>query len=261
MTRSSKVIILIAILFFCATLITSGYIGARFGWGLAQNYWSGSQEGYDKWNLALKEAIGLVNFYSFKGHDRWVYYQIFPGVDDGYFIDLGSADGERSSNSKFFETIGWTGMCIDPFPTNMSGRTCEMFEEVVDSQAGRKIQFQSPGKFEGGILDYAGAWITENHRRNTVELTTTTLDAILERANAPEFIHYLSIDIEGAEVEALKGLSFSKYKIGVLTIEHNANQINQEQIRNILKSNGYRLAKAIHDQDWYLLEDLAAWTK
>jgi hypothetical protein len=39
----------------------------------------------------------------------------------------------------------------------------------------------------------------------TVELTTVTLGNIMQRANAPSFIHFMSLDIEGAELEALRG--------------------------------------------------------
>jgi hypothetical protein len=57
-------------------------------------------------------------------------------------------------------------------------------------------------------------------KARTVE-TAVTLGDILERANAPRFIHFVSLDIEGAELEALKGFPFDKYEIGVLAVEHN----------------------------------------
>jgi hypothetical protein len=45
-----------------------------------------------------------------------------------------------------------------------------------------------------------------------VECTTVPLDETLTKADVPNFIHYMSIYIEGAELEALKALSFSRYK-------------------------------------------------
>ena len=84
---------------------------------------------------------------------------------NGFFVDLGSADGEADSNTKMLETHGWRGICIDPFPSNMEHRTCRMFKEVVDSEAGRTVRFQQPGSFSGGILDYAGWWIDDERPR------------------------------------------------------------------------------------------------
>ena len=59
-----------------------------------------------------------------------------------------------------------------------------------------------------------------------MELTTTTLGDILERTKAPPLIHFMSLDIEGAELEALKGFPLTKYKIGALAVEHNDEEPN-----------------------------------
>jgi FkbM family methyltransferase len=258
MKKKSLAVYLTAILVLGGVSVVAAYAGTRFGWALSQNYWSGAEKEHDRWILAVKEGLGFINFYSRLGQDRWVYYQFYEDVEDGYFVDLGSADGEWGSNSKLFETIGWNGICIDPFPTNMEGRTCQMFEEVVGSVAGVKIEFENPGSFLGKVSDGSGSGKTDQNDVGVMELTTTTLDDILERANAPDFINYMSIDIEGAEVEALKGLSFSKYRIGVFTIEHNAKPDHRKNIQKIMESNGYRLKKSapIPIEDWYVLDGM-----
>ena len=68
----------------------------------------------------------------------------------------------------------------------------------------------------------------------------------------------MSIDIEGAELEALKGFSFSKYKVGALTIEHNYEEPKRSQIRMLLESKGYQLAKKVSCDDWYVLDQSRA---
>jgi hypothetical protein len=62
----------------------------------------------------------------------------------------------------------------------------------------------------------------------------------------------MSIDIEGAELEALKGLDFSRYRIGALTVEHNFEEPKRSEIRSLLERNGYRLARSIEQDDYYL---------
>ena len=44
--------------------------------------------------------------------------------------------------------------------------------------------------------------------------TTTTLGEILARTKAPHSIRFVGLDIEGAELEALKGLSIDRYSVG-----------------------------------------------
>jgi hypothetical protein len=57
-------------------------------------------------------------------------------------------------------------------------------------------------------------------------------------------IDYMSIDIEGHELNALKGIDFNKVRINVLTIEVStfANSIQEiEEIRQLMRENDYIL--------------------
>lgn len=242
----------ILVLLLC---VGAGYVGYRAG-GADFRYRVIAEvtDEEERLPLVMDEAIGLKKSYALYGQDLWLLHRVYPGRKDGFFVDLGSADGEADSNTKLLETMGWQGICIDPFPSNMTRRSCRMVTEVVDSEAGRTVQFQQPGSFSGGILDYAGWWVDEKAREKTVELTTTTLAHILERAEAPTFIDYISVDIEGAEYEALRTFPFDTYSIGALTIEHNDAQERRMEIRRLLEDRGYRLERAILDQDWYVLD-------
>jgi hypothetical protein len=93
--------------------------------------------------LSWRETLGLATFYSQIGQDKWVLETVFPGVRDGFFLDVGSGDGTVGSNTKALEERGWRGLCIDPFPKNMDGRSCQMFKEVVFSEAGKRVTFQA----------------------------------------------------------------------------------------------------------------------
>lgn len=200
----------------------------------------------------LRYAVGMEGFGGIYGQDLWILHTVFPGVKDGFFVDVGSADGVVISNSRRLEEEGWKGICIDPFPRNMAGRTCKVFDEVVDAEADRTVQFHSPGKYSGGILQYAGWWLSDAEKGTLAELKTTTIGDILQRANAPAFIHYLNVDIEGAEYEVLKVFPFDRYRIGALTVEHNNLEDRRLALRTLLESKGYRLEWSIRDQDWYV---------
>ena len=78
-----------------------------------------------------------------------------------------------------------------------------MLKEVVYSEAGRRMTFHVSGEI-GGITETLGVWKDRALKAPSTELTTTTLRDLLARENAPAFIHFISLDIEGAELEALK---------------------------------------------------------
>jgi FkbM family methyltransferase len=196
--------------------------------------------------ISTQEVLGLGTFSSQIGQDKWVSEAIFPGVKNGFFLDVGSGDGTRHSNTKVLEQKGWTGICIDPFPTNMQGRTCQVFKEVVFSVAGKRIKFQA-ARHLGGITDTLGVHKDKALEASTVEFTTVTLADILQRAKAPRLIHFVSLDIEGAELDALKGFPFNNHQIGAMAVEHNYEEPKRTQIQDLMNSHGY---KRVHSWKW-----------
>jgi hypothetical protein len=126
-----------------------------------------------------------------------------------------------------------------------------MLKEVVFSEAGKRVRFQASGEI-GGITDTLGVWKERALNAPTVEFTTLTLGDILERTNAPRFIHFVSLDIEGAELEALKGFPFDRYKLGALAVEHNDEEPKRSEIARLMKSHGYRRSHSWQQDDFYL---------
>jgi len=248
--------LLLAVLVPAIALAAGAFLGFRAGTANALHALVGENDPLARAAHAFRYAVGVDGFNGLYGQDLWILYMVYPMLKDGYFVDIGSADGELISNTRRLEDAGWTGICIDPFPRNMQRRTCKTFAEAVDSESGRIVRFQSPGKFGGGIVEYAGWWVSDNDKVKAVELKTTTIGDILQRANAPAYIHYLNIDIEGAEYEALKVFPFDRYRIGAITVEHNNIEARRIQLRELLESHGYRLEWAIRDQDWYVPKSL-----
>jgi FkbM family methyltransferase len=247
----SRALLALAVLF--AVAWTSGYVGIKVGRLYEQNRLCCEIPRARNLRVAWQEMLGLRTFYSQIGQDKWVLERVFPEVKDGFFLDVGSADGTLLSNTKALEERGWRGVCIDPFPKNMEDRTCHMLKEVVFSEMGKTIQFQASGDV-GGVRDTLGKWKGEALGAPTVEFTTVTLADILERTKAPQLIHFISLDIEGAELEALKGFPFDRYKIGALAVEHNDEEPKRSQIEALMRRHGYRRIHSWYQDDYYLPE-------
>jgi len=203
---------------------------------------------------AARGVLHLQKSYSEMQQDLWIVLSAMPGKGDGYYVDVGSSDGVIASNTKLLDDRGWKGVCIDPFPTNMTSRTCQVFSQPVYSVSRQKVSFRAAGGM-GGITDTlgVGAQTLKVSKAPVVEFETATLDEILEKAKAPRHIDFMSIDVEGAELEVLRGLSFDKYQVEAFTIEHNFEQPKREAIRQLLESKGYTRVRSWAEDDWYLL--------
>jgi FkbM family methyltransferase len=201
-------------------------------------------------SVTARQTIGGPTYPSEIGQDKWVIFKMFPGVTDGFFLDVGSGHGTIGSNTKALEDLGWKGICVDPFPTFMEGRTCEMVKEVVSSASGQTVKFHTHAGL-GGIADTLGKWKEEAAKSPAVELTTVTLAQILERTRAPGFIHFLSLDIEGAELDALRGVPFDKYRFGAMAIEHNEEEPKRSDLLKFLESKGYERVHSFKQDDFY----------
>jgi len=201
--------------------------------------------------MELAQHYGGKRFYSQLGQDKWIIGVVFPGVTNGYFVDVGAADGLLNSNSKALEELGWTGVAVEPFPTNWETRTCLLFKEVVSSRAGETVQFRVSGELSG-IETSLGLHRNEARKGSAATLTTTTIADVLERARAPGFIHYVSVDVEGAEYDVLQAFPFSTHEVGAFTVEHNQEEPKRSKIRALLESHGYRFVRQQLADDWYL---------
>ena len=201
-------------------------------------------------------SIGAPHYYSEVGQDKWLIETVYPGKRAGFFLDVGSGHGTIGSNTKALEEIGWTGVCIDPFPKHMEGRTCQMLKEVVFDKAGEKVQFREAADL-GGIDQTLGKWKEKAGEAPLVEFTTVTLADILERTHAPKMIDFMSLDIEGAELAALQGFPWDKYRIGALAVEHNYEEPKRTDIQKLLASHGINRVGSLKQDDLYVTSQLA----
>jgi hypothetical protein len=239
-----------------AVALGSGFVGVKLGARYQLNASCCQLPLSRSLVVSAEEILGVVTFFSQMGQDKWVSETVFPGVKNGFFLDVGSGDGTIMSNTKALERKGWTGICIDPFARNMQDRSCQVFKEVVFSRAGEQVKFWAhPGRNWGGIVgDTFGIskYKLQTYEAPMVEFTTTTLGEILERATAPRFIHYVSLDIEGGELHALKGFPFDEYRIGALTVEHNYKEPQRSDIQALMESRGYERVHTSDRDDFYL---------
>lgn len=174
-----------------------------------------------------------MKFYSQFKQDEYVYSNFFQNKKTGTFVDIGAYDGERDSNSFFFEQLGWTGICLEPNPEMFEKlkqiRKCKCLPFAVSDENETKSFFQITGEgptvLSGLVDEYsqqAIQRINEFNLDNTQEFNyisveCKTFNSIIDIYN----IDFLSIDTEGNELKILKSIDFSRYNIDVITVENN----------------------------------------
>jgi len=167
---------------------------------------------------------------------------------NGYFVEAGASDGIDLSNTYLLEKeFGWSGICVEPVPDifkrlveNRPNSKC--FQVPLFSEAEKDVVFSiAEYTLVSGITDFIGdKWMERiKSGKKDVTIKTDTLINILDKAKAPNFIEYLSLDTEGTEFEILKNFDFSKYKFGLIDVEHNNLEPTRKHIHELLLKNGY----------------------
>ena len=150
----------------------------------------------------------------------------------GFYIDVGARYWHRGSNTFALDYFhGWSGICIEPDSHFYRGlainRTCAVVcDNPVDEWDGKSKQFSY---FLGGYKRDGN----DNNKKITVSLNTV-LSKLGKRMHMPPVIDYLSVDIEGWEYIALKGIDFNAHVFRIISIERPT-----EDLHKLLSSKGY----------------------
>ncbi len=183
--------------------------------------------------------------YSQIGQDKEIVH-FFGGKKEGYFVEIGAYDGKTLSNTLALEReLKWNGICVEPLPQrfkqvleNRNPELCTSFNYALDSIGNQTVKF-SCFEMESGIKERIDKYQFVVEQGTEIEVQTQTLNWILEQAKAPRVIDYLSLDVEGNELEVLKGCDLNKWIFRYITVEHNWVEPKRTQIREYLESYGY----------------------
>ena len=174
-------------------------------------------------------------YYSQIQQDRVLQEKFFFRQEIGFFVDVGAEEGVLGSNSLFFEEKGWKGICIEPHPDSFAKlqavRKCTCLPIAASSSKGRTkfTKINGPLQVLSGITNKYDERHHERIQREIeksggskeeIEVETETLETIFAQQGVKE-VHYLSIDVEGGELEVLKGINFDEVMIHIIDIENN----------------------------------------
>lgn len=212
----------------------------------------------------MDNSVEEKRFYGQNLQDKYIYENFLKGHFGGIFLDIGASDGEKFSNTLFFEeSMGYTGICIEPrkeaFERLVKRRPSSFCENVaidsVEREDARFLELKGYGSDLSGLVDRYDprhvkriSWEKENRNNRGQEIITVRtvrLESILDKYNMHD-IDLCSIDVEGAELEILKSIDFNKTRIRVLIVENN---YSDPEIRRFLESVGMKFRCNLFNQD------------
>ena len=197
--------------------------------------------------------------------DLWVLSTL--GSKPGYFVDVGAAYPRKYSNSWALQTIfQWTGLLVEANPqlaqelrVSRAAPSVSVIEVAISTTTEDRVRLVDAGPMSSLIHtahnDHLGQRRIEiSSQTDPVFVKTSELSAVLESYNSPRHIDFVSIDIEGADFEALKSLDFSKFSVGMIAIEHNFNFEACNRFEEFLSEHGYvRVARRWSSIDaWFV---------
>jgi methyltransferase, FkbM family len=166
-------------------------------------------------------------------------WKFFKNKRDGFYIDVGAYDGVGFSNTYFFEAIGWNGILIEPVPqfyeSCLAARPhSRVINAVVSDGKKRATEFSiAEGDNGVGTLSFAGEdkrqvgrIEKEGGRVRTTRLPSCSLNEVLTSHQGT--IDFLSIDVEGKEMDVLRGFDLNKFRPRVVIVEDNSNGVDKQ---------------------------------
>ena len=183
---------------------------------------------------------------------KWVIEEVFPGLRGGFFVELGAGDGIENSDTYTLEKyFGWDGICIEAnknlFKYLSRNRQSVCANVCVDKKV-NEVSFIDNGYASGIIADdtdnsknynKAAFNIAAFKKHGKVKKIRTKMFCnVLVQCKSPAIIHYLSLDVEGAETRILCNFCFDRFMFLSMTIEQPTKKLNQ-----ILHDNDYVFVK------------------
>lgn len=166
--------------------------------------------------------------------------RILKSINSGKYVDVGCYHPFKGSLTVDLYKKGWTGINIDISKTSIDLfnliRTKDINLNIAVSNFDGETHY-----YENSPINQQNSLIKSNESQKTVKIKCKKLNTILEENNLNKF-EYLNIDVEGNELNVVKGLDLVKYKPNLITIENN-NLIIEDYIKseiyNLLKDRNY----------------------
>lgn len=222
------------------------------------------------WTALKKLPINLRKYYGVQELDKKL--EKYLSNSNGFYVELGANDGLNQSNTYYFEKFkNWKGILIEPSPHNylkllanrsqknhMFCNACVSFDYedrfvkiVYSNLMSGSLDLETDIDDPISHARLGKDFLEKTDRIFTFGAVAKTLNEILIESSAPKKMDLLSLDVEGAEIEVLKGIDHRTYRFNYICVEVR----NFEKMKDYLFSVGYEFVEQLSVHD-FLFKDL-----
>ena len=178
----------------------------------------------------------------------------------GIYIDVGCNHPIYSNNTYLLNKKGWQGINID-----IDKKSVELFKlfrkkdfNINLAVSSKKAELEYISFHDKSPINMIKT--TQNQNLHSLEKTkkikSDTLDSIIEKSPYHDRkIDFVSIDVEGHEIEVIKGFNLKKYKPSIIVIEYLDTTLKKIEIKNFNLQNiiNSEIYKIMLNSDYHMV--------
>jgi hypothetical protein len=189
--------------------------------------------------------------YALEGSDL-IAASLLRDVSRGTYVDAGANHPTVQSNTRYFYDRGWSGLAVDgnsAFEKEWrERRPRDVFVPALVSSEIKDVEFSiypdsTLSTIDGDSVARYSARYGDQHIQKEIRKTTTLFD-LKNRYLQQGEVHLLSVDVEGEDLNCLKGARLDRWTPGVIIVETKHLSIYhalENEIVGYLNSAGYRM--------------------
>lgn len=157
-------------------------------------------------------------------------------LSNGTFLDIGAFHPEKFSNTRALFELGWSGVMVEPAPDladNLrsfysDSTNIQIVEVAVGTENKTVVFFDSHGDAIGTtVSSHADLWRRDyNVPYDEIEVSMVTYDNLLALCDYDTF-DFISLDIEGADLDVFKTMDLDKTQTKCVCVEWNGSNKNE----------------------------------
>jgi FkbM family methyltransferase len=168
--------------------------------------------------------------------------RIFSGRSRGFYVDIGAHHPRRFSNTHGFYRQGWHGINIEPNPAAIQTfRTARGRDVNLQCGVGVEAARVRYYLFDEPALNTFDAEVVASRLANTPYKLVGSMEVAVERLQdilaahlpAEQAIDFLSIDVEGYDLQVLQSNDWQRYRPACVLVESRDTSLEEALRGNI----------------------------
>jgi FkbM family methyltransferase len=192
-------------------------------------------------------------------------FRALKGVEKGFYIDAGAQDPVVDSVTKAFYELGWRGINIEPverwFQKLVTDRPEDINLQIAAAAQSGEIRFFEVRDTGLSTADpeFALRHAVQGYEVREHHILAKPLDVICTECGVKE-VHFLKVDVEGAEAEVLRGIDLAEVRPWIILVEAtepNSQATTHDKWEPLLTTRGYEFVYFDGLNRYYVAEEHA----